>query len=331
MAASTANASGDRARSGAYALLLLAAPLNVAILRALADGPKRQSDLRRSSGAPPKTTLRAYLNELIAIDVIATRPRDDFAGALEYQLTGAGSDLLFVARVLEDWLANAPLGPVELGSNPAKSAIKAFGEGWSTGMLRALAAGPRTLTELDRLFVAISYPSLEWRISALRLTEQVEACPGNGRGTPYAVTRWLCQAVAPLTAAVRWERRHRAAGTPLLSWLDLEAIFLLSAPLLSMPKSLSGVCRLAAELPTGDQRDLAGVDIVVREGEIASYTTRLTGAADASLIGQPGSWLNALTEPETGRLEFGGDSHFARTALDSLHQALRNERTASKR
>ncbi len=330
MTANTVNGSGNGARSGAQTLTLLAASLNVAVLKALGDGPKQQSDLRRSSGSPAQTTLRGHLKGLIAIDVIAKHRRDDFPGALEYELASAGGDLLFVAGVLESWLARAPQGPLALGSNAAKAAIKALAEGWSTGMLRALAAGPRTLTELDRLLTTINYPSLERRISALRLTEQVEACNGNGRGTPYAVTRWLRLGVAPLTAAIRWERQHQAAGTPLPSPLDLEAVFLLSAPLLNMPKGLSGVCRLAAELPANGRRDLAGVDVVVRKGKIASYTTQLTGTADASLIGPPGSWLNVLIEPATDLLELGGDSRLARTTLDSLHQALGHERAASQ-
>ena len=46
-------------RSGAQTLVLLAAPLNVLILRAFADGAKQQAELRRKAGSPAQSTLRA--------------------------------------------------------------------------------------------------------------------------------------------------------------------------------------------------------------------------------------------------------------------------------
>ncbi len=42
-------------------------------------------------------------------------------------------------------------------------------------MLRALAAGSLSLTELDRLIGALSYPSLERRLVAMRLAGLVGA------------------------------------------------------------------------------------------------------------------------------------------------------------
>ena len=65
------------------------------------------------------------------------------------------------ARVAGD---NAPEGPLALGSSTAKSAIKALVEGWGTNMIRALAARPLSLTELNGLISGLSYPSLERRL-----------------------------------------------------------------------------------------------------------------------------------------------------------------------
>jgi len=66
-----------------------------------------------------------------------------------------------VADTVEAWLARAPAGPIPLGSEVAKAAIKALVDGWEATMLRALAARPLSLTEFDSLIAGLSYPALE--------------------------------------------------------------------------------------------------------------------------------------------------------------------------
>lgn len=321
MAANTVNRSGNGARSGAQTLALLAAQLNVLVLRALADGPKQQAELRGEAGLPAQTTLRAQLKRLVAIGALDKHRRDSFPGVLEYGLTAAGRDLLFVAITLERWLERAPDGPLPLGGPAAKAAVKALAEGWSSTMLRALAAGPLSLTQLDGVIGSLSYPSLERRLVAMRLTGQVEACRGNGRGRPYAVTEWLRHGVAPLLVAARWERRHRAAAATPLGRLDTETVFLLALPLLCLPVETAGTCRMAAEIANGDGR-LAGVMTVAQNGRIVSSTTELNGKADTWVLGPAAAWLNALIEHDTAKLEIGGDCNLARALLAGLHDAL---------
>jgi DNA-binding HxlR family transcriptional regulator len=303
--------------------VLLATPLNVLILQALADGPKQQSELRRRAGSPAQTTLRAQLKRLIAIGAIEKHRRNRFPGVLEYELTACGQELLFVCETLEDWLGNAPDGSLTLGTGAAKAAIKALAEAWSSTMLRALAARPFSLTELDDMIGSLSYPSLERRLAALRLAGQVEARRGNGTGTPYGVTAWLRQGVAPLAAAARWERRHLPQDTSPISRLDTEAFFLLAVPLLQPPQELSGSCRMAAELPDGGQGHLAGVIVELESdgGEIGC-TTQLKSHADAWAVGSSAAWLNAVIEHDVDSLELGGDCQLARALIEGLHEAL---------
>jgi len=322
LAASTVNGSGNGARSGAQTLVLLSAPLNAPILRALQAGPRKQVELRREAGAPAQTTLRAQLKKLVGIEAIAKQRRDRFPGVLEYELTDSGRDLLFVADTLERWLGRAPEGPLTLGGNPAKAAIKALAEGWSTTMLRALSAQPLSLTELDRLIGALSYPSLERRLAAMRLAGQVRASQGSGRGTPYTVTAWLRQSVAPLAAAIRWERRHMPQTTVPIGQLDAETAFLLTVPLLRPPTELSGSCRLAAEIANGAGRRLGGVMVEVDDGRIASCVTQFSGSPDAWALGSANAWLNAVIEHDIDRLELGGDCRLATALLSDLHRAL---------
>lgn len=322
MAANTVNGGGNGARSGAQTLVLLAAPLNVPILRALSEGPRQQLELRHETGLPAQTTLRAQLKRLDEVEAIEKRRRNRFPGVLEYELSAAGRDLLFVADTVERWLERAPGGPLALGGSPAKAAIKALAAGWSTTMLRALASGPLSLTELDRIIVSLSYPSLERRLAALRLAGQVEAQASNGRGTPYAVSDWAREGVGPLTAAARWERRHMPRSSPPLGRIDVEALFLLTVPLLRLSEEVSGSCRMAVELPGSDGPRLAGVVVAIEKGRIASCTTRLQGTADAWALGSTTAWLEAMVKADTDSIEPGGDGRLARTLLESMHRAL---------
>jgi DNA-binding HxlR family transcriptional regulator len=307
-------------RSGAQTLVLLATPLNVIILRALAGGPKRQAELRREAGVPAQTTLRAQLKRLLEIGALVKRRRDSFPGTLDYELTVAGREIVLVAAVLERWLQQAPGGPLPLGAGAAKAATKALAEGWSTTMLRALATGPLTLTELDRLLVSLSYPSLERRLAALRLVELIEPRPTEGRGTPHAVTTWLRQGVAPLLAAARWERRHLSAT--IFGRTEIEAVFLLTVPLLRAPSDASGACRLAAATPDENGQRLSGVTVEMAGGRLVSCATRLRGNPDAWALGSLAAWLDAMVEHDTDGLELGGDCGLVRSLIDGAHACL---------
>jgi DNA-binding HxlR family transcriptional regulator len=311
-------------RAGSYALCLLAAPLNAFVLQTLAAGPRSLIDLRREVGSPPQTTMRGHMQALSKIGVLEKRRRNDFPGSLDYELTGPGQDLMEVADVLRAWLAAAPEGPLDLGSVAAKSAIKALTEGWSTSMLRALAARPLSLTELDSLIVRFNYPSLERRLAAMRLAGQVQAMPGGGRGTPYAVTAWLRQGVAPIAAAARWEALYlRGVAAPATN-RDVEATFLLAVPLLRLPHELSGTCRLAVDMGRGkhEHTGLVGVMVQVEAGRIASCVSSLEGHADAWAAGSTTVWLEAIFEHGSSRLETGGDQGLLSEILDGLRAGV---------
>lgn len=310
-------------RAGGFALSLLSVPLNVEALHALEEGPLALTDLRRAVGAPPQTTMRGNLRTLTEYGILERRPQNRFPGSVEYELASAGVDLLGVAGVLEDWLERSPEGSLQLGSPAAKNAIKALIEGWSTGIVRGLAAQPFSLTELSRLIVGVSYPSLERRLTAMRLAGQLELGPGSRRGTPYVVTDWLRHAGGPVAAAALWERKHVASKTSGLTKIDAEAGFLLMMPLLTLPSDLSGSCRLTMELgQVGGELQLGGVQIEVEEGRIVSCVSRLGGGVDGRASGSPRAWLRALVEGETEELHFGGARELGIQVVEALHSAL---------
>jgi DNA-binding HxlR family transcriptional regulator len=309
-------------RPGAQALTLLSSPLNVHVLTALADGPMSLPDLRRAAGSPPQTTMRKYLQSLARVGVLQRNREAGFPGRVRYELTEVGSDLSKVADALQTWLAIAPDGGSSIGSPAAKSAIKAFVDGWSSSILRALAARPLTLTELNALIKSLNYPSLERRLAAMRFAGLVTQASSSRKGTPYAVTHWLRMGVGPLVLAADWERRHLPGRAPSLSTRDAEAIFLLSVPLMSLPDDLSGSFRFAVEVRSNSDRRLAGVRGETSRGRITFLTSQLNGGAEATAVGTPAAWLSALGTGEAASLELGGDRESVRKLLASLRRGL---------
>ena len=312
----------DATRPGATALSLLSVPLNVHILQALEDQDLPLADLSRAVGHPPPSTLRSYLRTLTELEVLERRREPGFPGGVSYVLGPAGSGLLSVAEVLQQWLRTDPEGPAALGSLAAKSVIKALVEGWCARIVRALAARPLTLTDLDRVIPQISYPTLERRLTAMRRVGQVTAEPGGGaRGTPYGATQSLRLAVTPLSAAIAWERRYLPEQTPPIGRLDVEAAFLLALPLIDLPEDVTGVCCLAVEMRNGHETAYAGAMAAVKEGRLISCVTRLGGEADARLIGRPADWISWAKGNEDS-LEVGGDNTMARILGEGLRGVL---------
>lgn len=289
------------------------------ILRNLAEGPKQQAELQRECGLPTQATLRLQLKRLTTLGAVTRHRHDPFPGALDYELTAGGEELLRVAEGLERWLAMAEDGPLALGDDAAKRVIKALAEGWSTTILRVLAARPLSLTELDAVIGSVSYPSLERRLTALRVARLIEPKSGNHRGTPYGVTEWLRYGMAPLLAAARWERRCSDSFAP-LGRLDIETALLLVLPLLRLSPELSGVCRLGVE-SNGKSR-LAGAMVMVDQGEVVSCTTNRQGRADAWALGSISAWLDAMLDRDVDSLEMGGNTGFVGSLLDGLHRKL---------
>jgi DNA-binding HxlR family transcriptional regulator len=309
-------------RSGAIALSLLSSPLNVHVLKALEDGERSLTDLSQAVGLPPASTLRTYLRKLTEVEALERKRDNGFPGSATYAITPVGVKLLAVGDVLQRWLGKAPQGPILLGSPAAKSAIKALVDGWSATIVRALAARPLALTELDRLIPQVSYPTLERRLTAMRLVGLLQVDPDGSGRTSYRVTRWLREAVGTLAAAVAWERRHAPAHTPQLGRLDIEAGFLLAIPLAELPPEVTGVCRLSIEVQKGADPVHAGATVAVEDGKPVSAVARLDRSADAWAAATALEWFQWFNGHEDGRIEFGGHGPLAQGLAKGLRDAL---------
>jgi DNA-binding transcriptional ArsR family regulator len=190
-------------------------------------------------------------------------------------------------------------------------------------MLRALAARPLSLTELSSVINDHSYPALERRLSAMRAARQVELKPGGYRGAKrYGVSEWTRLAVAPIAAAARCEFRYLAQSTAPLTRIDIEAIFLLSVPLVDLDVTRSGACLLVVDTGFGGSGRtadrLAGVQVEVEGGAIVACSSRLEGDPRTWALGSGAAWVDAILEGKTERLRIGGDR--VKLAEELIHQ-----------
>lgn len=307
--------------SGSHVLSLLAVPLNGALLKQLSDRPMRLAELHRDSDSAPQSTVRAHLKTMESDGVMTKRRTRRSPEAVHFELTPAGQDLLLVVAALERWLQLAPRGPLTIGGVAGSSAIKALEGGWSSMILGSLAGGAHSLSELGRSINSVSYPSLNRRLTAMRQAEQVKACPSEGRNIPYEVTEWLRQGVAPLAAAMCWERTYLADETASITRLDAETALLLALPLLRLDIALSGSCRMTVEIDD-EEGPLCGVLAFIEHGLVVSSTTSIEGAADSWVAGSTAAWGRAMTPRSDDRLELGGDKVLAGSVLDGLSHLL---------
>jgi DNA-binding HxlR family transcriptional regulator len=279
----------------------------------------RLGELLKELGGPSQTTLRGRLSELVALGAVAKRG-GSMPYAVENELTEVGGDLLHVVEALDVWLSRAPGGPIPLGSVAAKGAIKALRGGWESTMLRAFAARPLSLTQLDRLITPLSYPSLERRLSALRATDLVEPVP-NGTRAPYEVSRWGREAVGPIAAAARFERLHMRETTARLTPIDIEATFLLATPIAKLSRNTDGLCQLVADTD-GDSQRLAGVNVAVDRGTVVDCVARLDPVPRNRAHGDAGAWLHAMVFRDPTPLHISGDEDLAHDLVTGVHDAL---------
>jgi DNA-binding HxlR family transcriptional regulator len=315
--------SHSQVRAGGRALTVLATPLNFQVLLALTERPMRLAELRKATGLPAQTTLRGHLASLSDLGVLVKRPTQQTPYAVEHELTPMGSELLDVAGRLDVWLGKSPDGPISLESGAAKGAIRALIDGWGSTMMRVLAANPLSLTELDSQISELSYPALERRLSSMRIAGLVEPLPTRGSGTPYTVTDWARLGVAPLAAASHCELVHLGPGSALVSEVDIEAAFLLAAPLVGLPEQVAGACQLEVEPSPGVIPRSTGVQLRIEQGKVVSCVSRLESEPTAYAVGSAVKWFKAVNYGEVGELRFGGTRQIAEDVVRGLHMSFK--------
>jgi len=309
-------------RAGSLALSLLAAPVNVAILDGLDKRPQSLAALHRAGASPSTTTLQVHLEELVKAGLVERRGRERISRARSFGLTSAGRGLLDVGAALDRWLEDGPQPDARLGNAAAGGAVQALVNAWSADIVRVLAAGPASASELDRVLRGVSLASLEQQLGAMRQAGLIESAPRRCGSSCYQPTSRLRYAIAPLATAADWERLAAAGVASPISRIEVESAFLLATPLVRLPQTLSGTCRLVVEVRSGGDGKQAGVLVTVENGQIVSCVTRMRGQAESWISGQPSAWLRAVIEGKPGNLTAGGSGTVAAAVVGGLHAAL---------
>jgi len=261
--------------------------------------------------------MRVYARRLEELDLLKASRRREFPTKAEYRLTEAGHSLLKVVPFLQAWLEEAPDGPTPLDSIAGKSRTKALIGGWSSSIVRAVAARPLSLTELNMLIPRISYPSLERKLRAMRDAKMVEPRPANSNGVPYKATDWLRRAVIPLTSAVAWELQVPQPAAA-ISCIDVEAAFMLAIPVMSLGPRITGRCRLSVQARRGGVPASAGVLVGIEKGRVVSCSSNLEGDTHVSISGSPVAWLRQMNGGPRGELEIDGNRSLAAKVTEAL-------------
>lgn len=315
---------GERLRAGGRALLLLADPVSVSILRSLEAGPRQSAELMGQIENVSRSTYFERLRDLEAISLIARERSRATPPVAACRLEGAGRCLLRVARLLDGWLGCAPGGPLAIGDARATAAVRALALGWGSTILRWLAERPRSLTELELLVEGLGYRKLERAVRDLSHADLAERVDAQGRLSPYAVTSWARQSAAVISAAVRWERQQIPTGSAPVTGLEVEADLLLALPLVEIPDAPDGHCMLLVDPENPRVEDPAGVVVRMIDGRAAWCAPASTcGTREiSSLRGDLPTWLKAVIRGKPEGLRCSGDPRLALKLIGGLHEAL---------
>lgn len=239
------------------------------------------------------------------------------------QPTAAGREVPPTAAVLQGWLNRCPAGPIEIGEGSG-DVLWPLLSGWVSTVVHALAAGPRTVAEVQEAVGVLNEEEIEARMGLLEevgLLRAVEA-EGGDEETRFESTQWLRYAIAPLAAAARMELRHPLDDTAPIAAADVEAALQLTLPLLRASPGLSGACSLEVELDEGVVGGPVGMTVRIEQGRVIACEPGIDPEADARIAGDTAAWLDAVIDDERRAMRSDGDWRFTRDLLGGLHKTL---------
>jgi hypothetical protein len=141
------------------------------------------------------------------------------------------------------------------------------------------------------------------------------------------VTDWLRQAIAPLCAAGRCERRHMGEGSGPITAVEVEASFLLTVPLVPLRGGVHGSCMLAVQTdpvePDDVEPKLAGVTVEVERGQVISCIPEIGVEPTTWAVGAPEAWLDVVIDGGVEDLRIGGvNPQLALDLVTGIHFSL---------
>jgi DNA-binding HxlR family transcriptional regulator len=316
-----------RLQAGGRALLLLADPVNVSILRQLADGPLENADLLDQIGFVSRSTYFERMRDLEGLSLVSRRRRGEVPPIAECRLTDHGEKLLSVAARLDAWLAEAPAGRLKLGEAYATATVKALAVAWESTLLRWLAERPRTLPELDQLVNIFGYRKLERIVRDLVKAGLLERVALNDRLSPYRATEWARWTAGLLAAAMRWERHEIAKRSASISSTEAEGVLLLGLPLIELPVEANGICALLVDADAPRDESLGGAMVRLLDGRPIWWKAaggqelgQIELEADCWVRGPTLAWLGTHTKAPRAYLSISGNTNLAEQVMAALRK-----------
>ena len=314
-----------RARAGALTLSYLSSGLTRDMLRAVLAQAATDIDLVDVDELPEpdeeQRVRETFADRYLLEPVNPGDDQDDPETMM--QPTPAGREVPLVGATLQGWLRRCPAGPIELGEDSA-DALWALLAGWTSTVVHALAAGRRTVSEVQADVGVLDEEAVAVRLSMLEdvglLRHLVE--PGGAEEAPFEPSEWLRFAIAPLAAAARMELRHPLEDTAPIAAADVEAALRLTLPLLRMPADRSGACSLEIELDEGVLGGPVGMTARIERGSVVACDPGIDSEADAWVAGPTAGWLDAVIDRNQKALRSGGDRRLPRDLLGALHNTL---------
>jgi DNA-binding HxlR family transcriptional regulator len=314
-------------RAGGRALLLLADPASISIIRQLASGPLENTELLSRIGFVSRSTFFQRMRDLEELSLLSRTRRGDVPPVAECRLERSAEGLLPVARRLDAWLMEAPRGPLRLGESYASATVKALAVAWGSTLLRWLAEEPRTLGALEPRVEILGYRKLERIVRDLVEVGLLERGRNEGRLSTYAVSEWGRWAAGTLTAAMRWERQAIPEQSASVASIEAEGVMLLGLPIAELPREMSGTCALLVDGEAPKNASLGGAVVRISEGRPEWWMAAGGLQSDAAELevdcwvkGSTLAWLGAHSPPSAGLLRVGGKAELAEMVLAALRR-----------
>jgi len=313
-----------RARAGALTLSYLRSGLGRETLLAVLAQAATGAELVAPEDLVEDKSEAERINEVFADRFLVepVNPADDPDDPeTVMQPTPAGREVPLVGAALHRWLQSRLGSPVGLGKG-SSDPLWALLAGWSSTVIHALAAGPRTEDEVQEAVGVLDAREIDARLALLAEVGLLHVLPGEDGEPRFEATEWLRLAVGPLAAAARMELRHPCGDTAPIAAADAEAALRLTLPLLRMKSGLSGSCALEVELDEEVLGSPVAMTARVEEGRVAACEPGADPAADASISGTTAAWLDAVIDDSQAGLATAGDWRLPRDLLGGLHEML---------
>jgi DNA-binding HxlR family transcriptional regulator len=293
------------------------------VLLALGEEELRTEELAARIGVYSPRTIYRYLDRLVGLEVVEREEEPGVPSKVTNRLTDPRGTGLYelvcnYARVSLDHL---PDGRVVTHS---WSPLAGLADLWRSGMLEALNAGPRTVTELSQASPSLSFHQVGRRMGLYVAGGLLEVAEGGSRRRRYRPTECARRGMALVAGLAHWrEVGEEAREGASLTAAETASMVAASLPLAALPEAAGKRFELTVKGPAlnGDVEQAHLWAEVGTDGAMQSL--RDGGSVDALASGGVNEWVEliALGTLDGIRIE-GSENQQLEACLRVLHASL---------